>query len=40
MAAPALVICRPKKLPIKNLDGAGRVRQRVRELTAKFPLPY
>jgi RpiB/LacA/LacB family sugar-phosphate isomerase len=27
-------------LDIKNLDAAGRVRQRVRELTAKFPLPY
>jgi hypothetical protein len=25
---------------IKNLDTARKVRQRVRELTAKFPLPY
>jgi len=27
-------------LDIKNLDAAHAVRQRVRELTAKFPLPY
>jgi RpiB/LacA/LacB family sugar-phosphate isomerase len=27
-------------LDIKNLDGAHKVRERVRELTAKFPLPY
>ncbi len=27
-------------LDIKNLDTLGKVRQRVRELTAKFPLPY
>jgi glycine/serine hydroxymethyltransferase len=27
-------------LDIKNLDAAGKVRQRVRELTAGFPLPY
>jgi glycine/serine hydroxymethyltransferase len=27
-------------LDIKNLDAAQKVRQRVRELTAKFPLPY
>ena len=27
-------------LDIKNLDAARKVRQRVRELTAKFPLPY
>jgi glycine hydroxymethyltransferase len=25
---------------IKSLDTAAKVRQRVRELTAKFPLPY
>ncbi|PYJ99171.1 MAG: ribose 5-phosphate isomerase B [Verrucomicrobia bacterium] len=25
---------------IKNVDGARKVRQRVRELTARFPLPY
>jgi len=25
---------------IKNLDTLGKVRQRVRELTASFPLPY
>jgi glycine hydroxymethyltransferase len=25
---------------IKSLDTAVKVRQRVRELTAKFPLPY
>ena len=27
-------------LDIKNLDAARQVRQRVRELTARFPLPY
>ena len=27
-------------LDIKNLDAGHRVRERVRELTAKFPLPY
>ncbi|HNQ74062.1 MAG TPA: serine hydroxymethyltransferase [Verrucomicrobiota bacterium] len=27
-------------LDIKNLDVVARVRQRVRELTARFPLPY
>jgi glycine hydroxymethyltransferase len=27
-------------LDIKNLDTIARVRQRVRELTARFPLPY
>jgi glycine/serine hydroxymethyltransferase len=27
-------------LDIKNLDTFGKVRQRVRELTASFPLPY
>lgn len=27
-------------LDIKNLDGIAKVRQRVRELTARFPLPY
>jgi glycine hydroxymethyltransferase len=27
-------------LDIKNLDGAHKVRERVRELTARFPLPY
>lgn len=27
-------------LDIKNLDTATKVRQRVRELTARFPLPY
>jgi glycine/serine hydroxymethyltransferase len=27
-------------MDIKNLDAAHQVRQRVRELTAKFPLPY
>ena len=27
-------------LDIKNLDAAHKVRQRVRELTARFPLPY
>jgi glycine hydroxymethyltransferase len=27
-------------LDIKNLDAARRVRDRVHELTAKFPLPY
>jgi len=27
-------------LDLKNLDGIAKVRARVRELTAKFPLPY
>ena len=27
-------------MDIKNVDAAHKVRQRVRELTAKFPLPY
>jgi glycine/serine hydroxymethyltransferase len=27
-------------LDIKNLDTSAKVRQRVRELTARFPLPY
>jgi RpiB/LacA/LacB family sugar-phosphate isomerase len=27
-------------LDIKNVDAAGRVRERVRELTARYPLPY
>jgi len=27
-------------MDIKNLDAAKRVRERVRELTARFPLPY
>jgi len=27
-------------LDIKNLDAIAKVRQRVRELTARFPLPY
>ena len=27
-------------LDIKNVDGTQKVRQRVRELTARFPLPY
>ena len=27
-------------LDIQNLDSAAKVRQRVRELTARFPLPY
>jgi glycine hydroxymethyltransferase len=27
-------------LDIKNVDTVGKVRQRVRELTARFPLPY
>jgi len=27
-------------LDIKNLDSLAKVRQRVRELTARFPLPY
>ena len=27
-------------LDIKNLDTVAKVRQRVRELTARFPLPY
>ena len=27
-------------LDVKNLEAAGKVRQRVQELTARFPLPY
>jgi glycine/serine hydroxymethyltransferase len=27
-------------LDIKNVDAAAKVRQRVRELTARYPLPY
>jgi glycine hydroxymethyltransferase len=27
-------------LDIKNVEAAHKVRQRVRELTARFPLPY
>jgi ribose 5-phosphate isomerase B len=27
-------------LDVKNVEAAGKVRQRVRELTARFPLPY
>jgi glycine/serine hydroxymethyltransferase len=27
-------------LDLKNVDTISKVRQRVRELTAKFPLPY
>jgi glycine/serine hydroxymethyltransferase len=27
-------------MDIKNLDTLAKVRQRVSELTAKFPLPY
>ena len=27
-------------LDIKNVDAIAKVRQRVRELTARFPLPY
>jgi len=39
MAAIADMICEVL-LDIKNLDAARAVRQRVRELTAGFPLPY
>ena len=39
MAAIADMICEVL-LDIKNLDAAHKVRQRVRELTARFPLPY
>ena len=39
MAAIADMICEVL-LDIKNLDTAHRVRGRVRELTARFPLPY
>ena len=39
MAAIADMICEVL-LDIKNLDTAHRVRCRVRELTARFPLPY
>jgi len=27
-------------LDLKNTDALSKVRQRVRELTARFPLPY
>jgi glycine/serine hydroxymethyltransferase len=27
-------------LELKNADAAAKVRARVRELTARFPLPY
>jgi glycine/serine hydroxymethyltransferase len=27
-------------LDLKNVEAAHQVRRRVRELTAKFPLPY
>ncbi len=27
-------------LDLKNADAIGKVRQRVRERTARFPLPY
>jgi glycine/serine hydroxymethyltransferase len=27
-------------LDLKNVDAIAKVRQRVRELTARFPLPY
>jgi len=27
-------------MDIKNVDAAHKVRERVRALTAKFPLPY
>jgi glycine/serine hydroxymethyltransferase len=39
MAAIADMICEVL-LDIKNVDAASNVRQRVRELTARFPLPY
>jgi glycine/serine hydroxymethyltransferase len=39
MAAVADMICEVL-LDIKNLDTAHKVRERVRELTAKYPLPY
>ncbi len=39
MAAIADMICEVL-LDIKNVDAAHQVRQRVRELTARFPLPY
>jgi len=39
MAAVADMICEVL-LDIKNLDTAHKVRDRVRELTAKYPLPY
>src|SRR5690606_8662806 len=39
MAAIADMICEVL-LDIKNVDAAHAVRQRVRELTARFPLPY
>jgi glycine hydroxymethyltransferase len=39
MAAIADMICEVL-LDIKNLDTAHQVRERVRELTARYPLPY
>lgn len=39
MAAVADMICEVL-LDIKNLDTAHKVRERVHELTAKYPLPY
>jgi RpiB/LacA/LacB family sugar-phosphate isomerase len=39
MAAIADMICEVL-MDIKNVDTARKVRQRVRELTARFPLPY
>ena len=39
MAAIADMICEVL-MDIKNVDAAHKVRARVRELTAKFPLPY
>src|ERR1035437_3541516 len=39
MAAIADMICEVL-LDIKNTDAAHKIRARVRELTAKFPLPY
>jgi glycine/serine hydroxymethyltransferase len=39
MAAIADMICEVL-MDIKNVDTAHQVRQRVRELTARFPLPY
>ncbi len=39
MAAIADMICEVL-LDIKNLDAAQKVHKRVRELTARFPLPY
>ena len=39
MGAIADMICEVL-LDIKNIDAARKVRERVRELTARFPLPY